>query len=85
MKLKIVVVRDSAADVFGQPNFVTSIGGAVRGFGDEVNNPREGNALHKHPGDFLLFCLGEYDDATAKFNLLDMPEQIARAIDFVKD
>lgn len=85
MKYKILSVRDSAADVFGQPFYSTSIGAAVRGFGDEVNNPREGNTIHKHPGDFLLFHLGEFDDNTCRFDLLASPEQVARAVDFVKD
>lgn len=85
MILQIVVVRDSAADVYGQPNFVTTIGGAIRGFGDEVNNPREGNSLHRHPGDFALWHLGDYNDATAAFNLLPEPRQLTRGVDFVKD
>lgn len=82
MLLQIVVVRDSGADCFGQPQYVPSIGGAIRSFGDESQNPQ--SIIYKHPGDYILYKLGTYNDATAKMDLLDVPEQIARAVDFVK-
>lgn len=84
MILKIVAIRDRAADVFGQPNFVTSIGGAIRSFSDEINNKREGNTLNQHPEDFDLFELGDYDDASASFDLLPQPRQIAIGKDCVR-
>lgn len=77
MKYFVVCVRDRAADVFGAPNFVLSIGAAIRSFGDEIN--REGDAnnmFNKHPEDFDLFKLGTYDDQTAQFECA-MPEQLA--------
>jgi len=77
MILKIVAMRDRAADVFAAPNFVASIGGAIRSFADEVNRKAEGNVLNAHPEDFDLFELGEYDDQSASFMLLDNPRQIA--------
>lgn len=84
MILKIVCIRDTAADVFGMPNFVASLGGALRSFGDEVNRKEQGNQLNGHPEDFILYELGEYDDSTAVFKLLEQPRQLARAVDLVK-
>lgn len=75
MILKIVAIRDRAADVFGQPNFVTSLGAAIRGFGDEINRKSD-SVLYQHPEDFDLYHLGEYDDSTATFHT-GVPKQIA--------
>lgn len=83
MILKIVAVRDRAADVFGQPNFVASIGGAIRAFGDQINNKEPNNALAAHPDDFDLYELGTYDDETADFNV-HAPRQIAIGKDLVR-
>lgn len=72
MKLYIVVMRDSVADVFGMPNFVASLGSAVRSFGDECQRPHSverPNPLNQHPADFELFHVGSYDDATCTFEI----------------
>lgn len=76
MKLQIVVVRDRAADVFGQPFYVHTVGMAIRNFSDEINRADDKNPLYKHPADFDLYYLGEYDDAGATFDI-GPPRQIA--------
>lgn len=76
MKYKMVCIRDRAADCFGVPNFVVSIGAAIRSFGDEVNRADEKNPLYNHADDFDLYELGEYDDEAADFSLPG-PRQIA--------
>lgn len=81
MKLFIVAVRDTAADVYGQPNFVPSIGSYVRNFTDEVNRDARDNVLFNHPEDFIAFELGVYDDSNASFALLKEPRQLARGQD----
>lgn len=83
MKYKIVAVRDRVADVFSNPFFVASTGAAIRSFGDEVNNKREGNQYAAHPEDFDLFYVGEYDDADASFDVV-RPQQIAVGKDLVR-
>lgn len=76
MRYKILTVRDRAIDAYGQPFYATSVGGAVRSFSDEINNAREGNQLNKHPEDFDLFLLGEFDDNTGEFDIT-RPAQVA--------
>lgn len=76
MRYKVLAVRDRAIDAFGQPFFSVSVGGAIRGFSDEVNRAGENNQLNKHPEDFDLYLLGEFDDATGKFETQD-PSQVA--------
>jgi len=76
MRYKIFSVRDRAIDAFGQPFFGSSTGGAIRGFSDEVNRAADNNQLHKHPDDFDLYLLGEFDDSTGTFEAT-RPQQIA--------
>lgn len=84
MKYVICSVRDRAADVFGAPFFSVSVGVAIRGFNDAVNNTADvNNAMAHHPEDFDLYHLGFYHDQHAKFELLDAPLQIAIGKDVV--
>lgn len=81
MKQDIVSVFDSAAGAFGRPIFVPAIGLAMRSFTQEVNAVREDNQMNKHPSDFVLYRLGEFDDSTGAISGLDRPEVLARAVD----
>lgn len=82
MRYKIVSVRDRAIDTFGQPVFVASLGGAIRSFGDEIKRVDPNNNMNKHPEDYDLFHIGEYDDETAEF-FPQRPTQIAVGKDYV--
>lgn len=82
MKHIVCSVRDSAADTFQRPFFVQTPAVAVRVFGDECKNENENNPIFNHPEHFELFELGTYDDSTAKFDMLESPRSLARAVDF---
>lgn len=77
MRLIMCAVRDRAADAYARPMFVPSVGIAIRSFSDEINRNAEDNQMNKHADDFDLYELGEYDDETAKFIILDTPKQLA--------
>lgn len=82
MKLFVVAIRDSAAVAFGIPQFCGSRGTALRSFTDACNDPQ--SAINKHPEDYELYCLGEYDDSSAAFYPLEGGiEMIARAKDLI--
>lgn len=85
MKHYIVCVRDIKADLFHTPGFVPTIGGAIREFGDQVNREDKANLLYQHPEDFELYHLGNYDDNSALFELLDRPKQLTTGSAFVKE
>lgn len=74
-------VRDSASGLFGQPIFVAARAQAIRSFSDEVNNPRDGNDLNKHPDDFELYALAEFDDGSGRFGSIGAPELLIRGKD----
>lgn len=76
MNMFVVAVRDRAADVFGTPHFVLSIGGAVRAFTDEVNRVGPDSPFNKHPEDYDLYTLGVYHDDSGTFDC-GIPRQIA--------
>jgi len=81
MIYKILSIRDRAADAFAVPMFFQSTGQAIRAFADEIKNPRENNNLNKHPDDFDLYLIGEFDDQTGLFKS-DRPSQVAVGKDF---
>jgi hypothetical protein len=76
MRYKILAIRDRALDAYGQPFFAPSHGAAIRSFSDEINRASDQNQLFKHPEDFDLFSLGEFDDATGEFEAT-RPTQLA--------
>jgi hypothetical protein len=77
MKLTLCTVKDRAADAFGRPMFVRSIGEAIRSFSDEVNRKSDDNQLYNHSDDFDLFELGEFDDNTGLMTLHDQPKLVS--------
>lgn len=81
MQLLVVTLLDAKAEAFNVPQFVQSLGGAIRAFTDEINRPDTNNVLYNHPSDFLLYHLGTYDDQTARFEFLDVPRIIATGAD----
>jgi len=84
MRYKVVAIRDRAIGTYSVPQFVASIGVAVRGFTDAVNNRSPENALANHPEDFDLFELSEFDDDTGRFHDLELPRQVAVGKDLVR-
>lgn len=73
MKQVVVSIKDRAADAFGRPAFVPSVGVAIRSFSDEVNRSDPDNQMNSHPDDFDLFELGMYDDSTGIVEMLESP------------
>lgn len=83
MIMQIVSVKDSALQAYQQPWFVHTLGAAIRAFGDEVTRGGD-SQMSKHPEDYELYHLGEYDDSNGRFTMLeDGPKQIARAKDHI--
>lgn len=66
-KIIVCAVRDRAVDAFLRPIFVAHIGQAKRQFRDEINRKEPGNSLNKHPEDYDLYEMGEFDENTGLF------------------
>lgn len=62
MIYKIFSVWDAKTTAYMQPFFSSTIGSGIRAFIDASQDP--GTMLAKHPEDFSLQHIGEFDDAT---------------------
>jgi hypothetical protein len=62
MKQQIYSIHDSKAEAFLPPFFLNNKHLAIRAFTDGINDPN--TSLYKHPEDYSLFHLGEFDDDT---------------------
>jgi len=79
---KVFTIYDSKMEAYMQPFFMSQKGQAVRAFTDTVNDPT--SQFNKHPEDFTLFEIGEYDDATGKFTNLQTPNSLGLALEYRK-
>lgn len=82
MKLAIYSIHDSAANAYTQPFFMHNDGLAIRAFQDNVNSTEDNN-IKKHPEQFTLFKLGEYDDNSGIIKPLPSPTHITGALELV--
>lgn len=63
---KVYAVQDAKAGMFNQPIFLLSDGEALRAFLDACQ-PGQESMLSKHPEDFNLYYIGEYDELEGSF------------------
>ena len=75
MILKIFAIQDVRSEQYGTPMFLSTTGQVIRSIADEVNTNKE-SMLNKHPEDFILFELGEYDIQTGEIKA-HTPTQVA--------
>lgn len=79
MMLSIFAVFDSKAAVFGTPFFDQQEASAIRNFSDAVNDSSNPNNMwHKHPEDFSLFHLGEFDNNSGEL-VPNIPKSLVTA------
>lgn len=78
MKLKVFSVFDSKAAFFGTPFFEQREASAIRGFQDAVNSNDPANGFARHPEDYSLFLLAEFDNDTGQFDLVK-PQNLVTA------
>jgi len=69
MKHLLFTVHDVKAEIFLPPFFVPTLGIAKRAFADAINS--EEHQFAKHPHDYTLFLIGEYEDLDATISIGD--------------
>lgn len=77
MILKMYSVYDMKVGTFSPPMFMHADGQAVRSLIDAAADPN--SLIGRHPGDFQLYRLGEWEDSTARFMPHTAPEHICSA------
>lgn len=77
---KIISVYDSKAGIFNQPMYFISTAEAVRSFIDQVNT--KDSAIQKHPEDYTLFLIGEFNLETGELIKQNTPVSLGLAQDY---
>lgn len=80
--MKTYVVYDSAAEAYGVPFFIRSKGEAVRGFAQAVKDPQ--TQINKHPADYTLFEIGEYDEISGEIKPYNAKINLGCAIEYAQ-
>jgi len=78
---KIFAIRDIKAGNYATPFFMPSNGLAIRAFSDLVSDPK--TTINRHPDDFQLFVIGEYDDNSGEI-ISTKPEFLSNASEYLK-
>lgn len=77
MKLQAFSIYDSKAVAYAPPFFMARPELALRAFRDLAADPASN--VSKHPEDYALFLLGEFDDSTGAIVSAGSPVQLATA------
>lgn len=80
--MKVFCVYDSAAEAYALPFFQKSTGEAVRGFSTAAKDPQ--SQLSKHPADFTLFEIGEYNELTGEISMLQAHKNLGKALEYTQ-
>lgn len=78
MKLNIYSIYDSASGLYSRPFFTQSDAESVRSFSDIAID--SDHPIGKHPEDYTLFRIGNFDDNTALLNN-EANESLATALE----
>ena len=82
MVQNVISIRDSKSGVFSRPQSVVSLGVGRRMFGDLAVDVS--TDIGKHPEDFALYHLGDYDDCSGALISNAQPDFICNAVEYVK-
>lgn len=83
MKHNVFAVFDSKVEAFGMPLFMHNKAEAIRAFIDQVNDQK--SLMSKHPEDFTLFHIGEYESSSGLMVPLTTPLSLGLAIEFKEE
>lgn len=78
-KLKVLCAYDAKLGLFHTPQFFTHLGMALRVWDETCNNPQA--PMCKHPADFVLYEVAEFDEDTGLLQPLDQHRLIATALE----
>lgn len=77
-------IRDAKSESWSPPMWMRSRGEAIRSFADEVNSGGETSMIARHPEDFTLFYVGEFDVLTGELKNGVQPESLGCGSNFVR-
>lgn len=80
-KLQMFAIYDKKAVAYNTPFYTHQKGQAIRSFQDAVNDPQ--CPFNKHPEDFSLFHVGEWNDTTGVVTPLPNPVPVEEALNVI--
>lgn len=83
MILKVFSLYDSKGKAFGPPAFFNTRGLAIRSLKDAVESGE--GALGKHPEDFVMYEIAEWNDNTGEYINKNPHELVSMASDHKKE
>lgn len=84
MIFKMFAVKDMALNTFSAPFAQQTMEAGQRMWRDLVMFGSEDNRYKRHPEDYCLYLVGEYDDDTAELMKIDRPMRIQSAAEMLK-
>lgn len=78
MKYLVYAIKDTASGSFSPPFYQQTHGLAERAFKDAANDPQ--SSINRHPHDYHLFHLGNWDTESGLFTSLPAPEHMQDAM-----
>lgn len=83
MNLKIYSIYDRQLAAYANPFFSPTHGSALRAFADHVNE--NGTPANKHPEDYELYFIGNFNDQAGQIDGTTKPERIGTAAEYKKE
>lgn len=80
--MKIFATYDTKVEKYIRPFFFETTNQAIRSIETICSDPT--SDFNKYPFDYVFFELGEWDEVSAKFTLLNAPHSLGLAKDFIK-
>lgn len=80
MIIQIFTVFDEKAGCSHPPFYMNSVPEGRRTFGDCVNS--KDHPYSKHPSDYTLFHIGEYDDNSMSIKPMDRPVPLGTGVEY---
>lgn len=80
--MQIYSVYDNKAGTWMQPYYANNKPVALRTFSDAANDPT--SMLNKHPTDFVLYHVGEWDDQKGKITAQEPAENHGMANEYIQ-
>lgn len=76
-------VYDSKVKVWSQPHLFVNRGAMLRAWEEAANDPQ--SPFSKHPADFTMFVVGEWNDETGQAVMFHAQESLGTALQFKRD
>lgn len=81
MKVNAYTIYDVKSLHYSNPFYAPTHGAAIRIVSDAAQDPQ--NSLSRHPADYVLYCVGSYDDSNGIFQAMDPKEHVIDVVALV--